>query len=349
MKKILIHSLTGNNNQMFDPNERDGCNEPMIYLRDRLYKLGYSLKTADNEALDDCEWVIFFEEISVKTYSGLRGIARKLKSILQRKPLYRNLYAECVKAGMEDKIALFLWEPPSVSPKNWNSEMHKLFPILFTWHDNYIDGKKLKKIYFTQISQFPHVSKIPFEEKKLLVNISMNKFSSHPRELYSARRASIRYFEKHQPENFDLYGVGWNSSVNLFEKILPINPQIYPSYRGTVKNKWEVLPNYRFSLCYENIYNEPGFVTEKIFDCMRAGCVPIYWGAPNIEDYVDEGAFIDRRKFKTDIELESYLVNMDEEEYNVHLDAIQVYLTGNKFRKFLPENFADTIIRSLEL
>ena len=335
---------------MFDPNERDGYNDPAIYLRDRFYQLGYSLKTADNNALDDCEWVLFYEGISVKPYSGWRGLARRLRAGLQGKPLFRNLYDECVKAGMEHRIALFLWEPPSVSPENWDPELHKLFPLIFTWHDNYIDGRKFIKIYVPQTSQFPSVPKIAFKDRKLLINISMNKFSRHPQELYSARRAAIRYFEQNQPENFDLYGgVGWNHPANLWEKILPITRQIYPSYRGTVQNKWDVLPQYRFSLCYENIYDEPGYVTEKIFDCMRTGCVPIYWGAPNISDYVGTDAFIDRRRFNSDSELEAFLLNITEKEYERFQEAMQDYLASERFAKFLPPAYADTIIRVLGL
>lgn len=349
MKTILIHSLTGNNNRMFDPNERDGYNDPAIHLRERLYKLGYDLKTADNNPLDDCEWVLFYEGISIKPYSGWRGLARRLRAGLQGKPLVRNLYDECVKAGMEHRMVLFLWEPPSVSPENWDPELHKFFPLIFTWHDNYVDGRKFIKIHWPQTRQFPNVPKIVFKDRKLLVNISMNKFSHHSRELYSARRASIRYFEKNQPENFDLFGVGWNRPVNILEKIFPITRQIYPSYRGTVQNKWDVLPQYRFSLCYENIHDEPGWVTEKIFDSIRAGCVPIYWGASNISDYVDPDAFIDRRLFKSDAELEYFITDIGEKEYEHYSNAIKEYLNSNRFKLFSPENYAETIINALKL
>ena len=334
---------------MFDPNERDGYNDPAIYLRDRLRQLGYVLKTADDNNLEKCEWVLFSDGISVRTYSGWRGLVRKLKAGLLGRPIFRDLYNECVKAGMAHRIALFLWEPPSVSPGNWDPELHKLFPLIFTWHDNYIDGCKFIKIHWPQTRQFPRVPNISFLDKKLLVNISMNKFSGHPRELYSARRAAIRYFEQNQPENFDLYGVGWNRPVNILEKILPITRQIFPSYHGTVMNKWDVLPQYRFSLCYENIRDEPGWVTEKIFDCMRAGCVPIYWGAPNITNYVDEEAFIDRRKFKSDKELEAYIVGISEKEYGRYQEGIKSYLASLRFAQFLPPAFADTVIRVLGL
>lgn len=349
MRTILIHSLTGNNNSMFDPNERDGYNDPAIYLRERLYQLGYSLKTADDNLLVDCDWVFFYEANSVKTYSGWRGLARKLKSRLQGRVSVRNLYNECMCAEMEQRMALFLWEAPAVSRANWNPELHKLFPIIFTWHDKYVDARKFIKIYWPQTRQFPSVPKIPFEDRKLLVNISMNKSASHPRELYSARRASIRHFERTQPDNFDLYGVGWNRPANLWEKAIPFLRQLYSSYRGTVQNKWDVLPRYRFSLCYENISDEPGWVTEKIFDCMRARCVPIYWGALNITDYVDAEAFIDRRRFKSDAELEAYLLGITEQEYERFQEAMQDYLRSERFAKFLPPAYADTIIHALHL
>jgi hypothetical protein len=68
--------------------------------------------------------------------------------------------------------------------------------------------------------------------------------------------------------------------------------------RGT---KLDVLGRYRFTLAYENCIDRD-YVTEKWFDCLLAGCVPVYLGAPNIADfapgpgsYVDASAFADAR------------------------------------------------------
>lgn len=349
MKTILIHSLTGNNNQIFNPNERDGYNDPLIYLKDRLLELGYDLKTADNHLLENCEWVLFYEGNSVKPYMGWRGVARWTFARLRRQPLTRNLYAECIEAGMKDKVALFLWEAPAVIPGNWSPKLHRLFPLIFTWHDHYASKQNFVKINWPQTRKFPSILDVPFLERKLLVNISMNKFSRHPRELYSARRSSIRYFENHQPDQFDLYGVGWNRPATRIEQIFPGLCPMFSSYRGTVKNKWDVLPKYRFSLCYENIRDEPGLITEKIFDCMRAKCIPIYWGASNITDYVDPAAFIDRRKFSSDADLETFLLDMTEFEFRNYQTAITRFLCSERFAKFLPPAYADIIIRSLNL
>jgi hypothetical protein len=249
---------------------------------------------------------------------------------------------------MENRMALFLWEPPSVQPLNWVSDLHKLFSIIFTWNDEYVDGVKFVKMFWPQTRKFPDSPIIDFKDKKLLINISMNKSSTHPRELYSERLNSIRYFEKYQTDNFDLYGVGWDNPT-IGVGIKNNHSEKYPSYKGTLLNKWDVLPNYRFSLCYENIYDESGFITEKIFDCFRARCVPIYWGAQNITDYVDENTFINRRDFKSNKELEDYLVGMSEKKYNDIQEAIKEYLASDRFAKFLPPNFAHTIINTLKL
>lgn len=370
MPTILIHSPNTTNNQMFETDERVGIeykainsvkdrnllegtltrvNDPLIYLKEHLSKCGYDLKSADDNPIEDCEWVFFYDYMSVKPYSGLRGLARKIKTIIQGKPLIRNLYDECIRAGMKQRIALFLWEAPAVCPENMNPELHKLFPVIFTSHDELVDGCKIFKICVPQSRQFPQSPKLQFAERKLLVNISMNKFSNHPQELYSARRSAIKYFEQLHPNNFDLFGVRWNQSATLIERFFPWLRPSYSSYRGAIKNKWEVMPKYRFSLCYENVRDVPGYVTEKIFDSMRCGCVPIYWGANNISEYVDTGAFIDRRQFNSDSELEIFISNMTELEYESYQEAIQNYLSGPRFARFLPPAFAGTIISTLNL
>lgn len=47
--------------------------------------------------------------------------------------------------------------------------------------------------------------------------------------------------------------------------------------------KEEYLRQYRFNLCPENSLGE-GYITEKVFDSISAGCIPIYWG-----EYLEPG------------------------------------------------------------
>lgn len=45
-------------------------------------------------------------------------------------------------------------------------------------------------------------------------------------------------------------------------------------------NKRAYLRQFKFNLCPENSDSE-GYVTEKIFDAISAGCIPVYWGSGN--------------------------------------------------------------------
>ena len=77
--------------------------------------------------------------------------------------------------------------------------------------------------------------------------------------------------------------------------------------------------------------------------------MPIYWGATNITNYVDSDTFIDRRKFKTQKELADFIVSMTETEYQKYINASTRYMKSQKYRNFLPENFAKTMISTLNL
>ena len=48
-------------------------------------------------------------------------------------------------------------------------------------------------------------------------------------------------------------------------------------------HKEEYLRKYRFNLCPENSLGE-GYITEKVFDSISTGCIPIYWG-----EYLEPG------------------------------------------------------------
>lgn len=50
--------------------------------------------------------------------------------------------------------------------------------------------------------------------------------------------------------------------------------------RKFADNKLEYLRNYRFNLCPENS-DYPGYCTEKIFEAISSGCIPIYCGSGN--------------------------------------------------------------------
>ncbi|KAK1403672.1 Fucosyltransferase [Heracleum sosnowskyi] len=66
------------------------------------------------------------------------------------------------------------------------------------------------------------------------------------------------------------------------------------------------MSHYKFVLSIENTETE-SYVTEKLFYALDSGAVPIYFGAPNVWDFVPPHSIIDGSKFGSMEELASYV------------------------------------------
>ncbi len=71
-------------------------------------------------------------------------------------------------------------------------------------------------------------------------------------------------------------------------------------------SKLRTVARYPFCVAFENSIS-PDYVTEKVFDALRAGSIPIYLGAPNIAAFVPAGSYIDAANFGGARELGTYL------------------------------------------
>ena len=131
---------------------------------------------------------------------------------------------------------------------------------------------------------------------------------------------------------FTLYGRNWPH---------------YRVYGGSVDRKVDTLKNFRFSFAYENICSVPGYVTEKIFDCFHAGTIPIYWGAPNISDYIPKDCYIAREDFPDNEALYSWLAHMEEEQHLAYLNNIRAFLQSKEAARFSKEHFISLVMKLL--
>ena len=247
-------------------------------------------------------------------------------------------------------LYLLALESPLVRPENGDPALHAPFARVFTYNDALVDGEKYVKVnYSFEIPQsLPKVAK-----EKLCVTIAGNKkpkVKGACKELYSERIRAIRWFEEHHPEDFDLYGVGWGRPqlklsrvLNPFKLVKILNAPTYATYRGTVERKRPVLSRYKFSICYENVADVPGYITEKIFDCFFAGTVPVYLGAGNVTDHVPADCFIDKRDFPDYPSLYRFLAELSGERYYDYLAAIERFLQSDKAQAFTCRNFARVI------
>lgn len=71
-------------------------------------------------------------------------------------------------------------------------------------------------------------------------------------------------------------------------------------------SKIEALRRYPFTLAFENAIGTD-YVTEKIFEPMWAGSIPVYLGAPNVADFVPPDSYIDAGLHGGGVGLGAYL------------------------------------------
>jgi hypothetical protein len=249
------------------------------------------------------------------------------------------------------KSYLILLESEVIHPSNLNLNIHKYFNKVFTWNDKLVDNKKYFKINFSHL--FPQsINKDLSKKEKLCVLIAGHKSSRHPLELYSKRIEAIRWFERNHLKDFSLYGSGWdeyrpnNRYLNFILResgLARIFKSSFPSYQGKIDYKKNALERHKFSICYENARDIDGYITEKIFDCFFAGCIPVYWGANNILDHIPKNCFIDKRDFPTYNMLYQHMISMSDEQYMEYLNNIEFYLTSKNSYEYTSDYFANTI------
>ena len=79
---------------------------------------------------------------------------------------------------------------------------------------------------------------------------------------------------------------------------------------GPVSDKLEFQKKFKFCIACENT-DYPGYTTEKILQAFSAGCIPIYWGDPQVTEVFNEKAFIRCQDFHSDEELLNYIKKVD--------------------------------------
>lgn len=212
---------------------------------------------------------------------------------------------------------------------------------------------KYHQMFFPQANPVARTTPYPFAKKKPLAIVIGNKtyadfkkdvllklwYGKEIHSLWSLRTRLIAFFAGRSL--LDIYGQGW-------ETALPRLPQaIQKAFRGTTPDKMATLHKYKFSLCLENSVF-PGYITEKIFDAMFAGSVPVYIGAPDIGQYIPKETFIDLRTFKNDEALIDYLQSMTPATYAQYMKNIEAFLRSKSFQLFSKEYFAGEIVSILK-
>jgi len=131
----------------------------------------------------------------------------------------------------------------------------------------------------------------------------------------------------HRINKLDIFGRGWPLGFSKGE-----------TRQGSwALAKYKILANYHFNLCFENtVY--PYYCSEKIWQAIYCGCLPIYFGQNTIYEDFPKNSFIDYTDYGTPKALFDKVDKMTDDEfaerYNKCLNVFQRALSvGNQSRE----------------
>jgi hypothetical protein len=279
------------------------------FLEDRLFNSDNLLLNRDNQLLPFIRLKQALEERGIPVHTADR---LKSGSVCAEVNHYWSLGLEDYQSllGREDVRlrGFIILEPSLVAPNlyaalpNFTRDFERVY-LHNTIGDGYnlsgVDRSKLNNVLVPQPysdvveSAWHHLDRL----NKIVIVAGVHNPRRRTPELYSAR---IKAIARLQPLGaIDLYGRGWSrwwtthaATFTYWRHLSAVRA----SYQGPVSSKMDTLRNYRFSLCFENM-PMIGYVTEKIFDCLYAGTVPVYLGAQNISDLFPTDTYVDMREF----------------------------------------------------
>lgn len=219
-----------------------------------------------------------------------------------------------------ERCILFCFESPIINPLSHIGFIQKLFKKVYTWSN----GSFFLPVLDTNLNR----KIVPWKDKSFMAMINANRSSFFGNELYSERVKALDFFK-----NIYLFGQGWKRRNN---GLIPKN----------LDSKLDTLSKYKFCICYENCIAH-GYISEKIIDCFKAHTVPIYYGAPNVTDYIPKDCFIDFRDFKDYQCLSKFLLDMNEKAYNGYIDRGAKYLKNNFEKYWSEEKFMTTFLEAI--
>lgn len=300
-------------------------NNYYVYLKNHLQNRGYEVQTLDTYRrlglkADVC---LVFDLPPKGVTSNLRKHSKSFVGILR--------------------------EPQIICEANYLPRNMKSVDVLLSWKSELINSKQALPYPSTRFNLNDYAKVDQVYNRKLCTLINSNLSSSKRGELYSERLKAIKWFEQNHPEDFDLYGRGWDKGqINIMGKQINLKllASARPSYRGVSISKIDTLKKYKFSICYENTNLEDGYISEKIFDGFLGNTIPIYLGPYDTNNFIPSKCFINKRDFKEYSDLYKYIKQITDSEYETYLKNIENFLLENH-KQYSYFSWAESIIQGI--
>lgn len=264
-----------------------------------------------------------------------------------------ELHINCRRQKPQSRAFVYLYENPLIRPLNRDLRALSNYARWFTWDGELLNDPRSVRLFYPNKIEVNR--DINSEARDLFcVLIASNKALavSDVRSQYEERVKIINWYERNAPDDFHLFGAGWDRPAALSGRWGRIYNQIqkfirrfrhsnspFKTWRGRIENKMEVLKRARFCIAHENCRDLPGYITEKLFDCFRAGCVPVYVGPKEIHNYIPVECFIDGRKFKSADEMNAFIRRINEHEFKKYQSAMKDFLDSKHSSVFSDDHF----------
>lgn len=242
---------------------------------------------------------------------------------------------ELIKLGADPRVNFCLESP--IYASNFYDQYYDCHFQEFKHRLLFVDGTE--HIYFPSFDDEDLKDPIAWNDRKFLCMVMSNKHYQ-----------SLGDYYKHSP----IYQMAMKTQLHDYRyeavnHFLPMHELgLYGRNWGGVAfecdDKLATIRNYKFALCFEN-GSYPGYVTEKIIDCLVTGVIPVYRGAPDIKNYIPSDFYIDAKEFETFADMEKSLRN-DSWNHAHMIKKSQEWLRSSEGQKYNNQVFAK---RMLEL
>lgn len=348
------------------------------FLDDRLFQVDNARLNGDNR---EAEYAYLRQSLAAAGIEVHTADFLASAPIDHARRLYVSLgslhhYRDALRRPDTTLSAFFAFECPIVEPSLYRNLRHvqSKFRRVFSWSDSdslerFVGGYlPCRPFRFPQVFNTVHEELWGCTERRFLVMINSNKLPRiYWQELYTERLRALEFFSR--ADEIDLFGKGWDdppyrvgrtwvpATFGRIERILmkhwqrwhpdPLLAAARRVYRGPATSKAETLAAYTFAICFENMILR-GWVTEKIFDCFYAGTVPVYWGAPDIEEYIPADCFIDMRDFADYAELRDFLKSLSQQQIQRYKESARAFVASPMFQPHTKEAFAELFYEMIE-
>ena len=309
-------------------------------IKEALNRLGMT-----ETSIENCNYLIFMN-YNRKSYKKYLKLKKKPKNLVLIRFEPIAVFPIQYRKSIERKFELII-DPGGIIKSDSKTDFlgwpykYNLNPALPNASDPKLD---------TILDQALKNNLFSFEKwnnrRNKIVLIASNKVSPTSKSNYKKRRKIVRQMS---PNEIDVYGDLWCSSISkkLFHRItvgfyafrIGYFPNLFELYGGlflkysncvgTVIDKHLVIQKYKYSLVIENSND---YCSEKLFDAIINGSIPIYIGPKNEHILLPKNLYYWCNGSVKDIR--GFVGNLDPKRNNDMLRAMETFIKSDDFKNY---------------